>query len=135
MKNFTEQELDRIFSKGTPIEGCDPRVQCKDMCGTVIERRFYGRDDEWLGWEVDHIVPEKLLKDYGVPQDMIDNEINLQPLNWKNNVSKDDDYPTFRVAVEADDFQENNDVVGETFTVNDEIQEKLRNFYKDYIKL
>lgn len=135
MKNFTEQELDRIFSKGTPIDDCNGNELRLDAVGAFIKRSSYGRDDEKYGWEVDHIVPEDLLRKHKVPQKLIDNEINLRPLNWKNNVSKGDDYPKYRVAIEVDKYMETNISVDIKTVIDDKTQEQLRNFYKDYIKL
>lgn len=135
MKDFTEEELDAMFRKVRHINGCDQDEWYIDASGAIIKRSSHGRTDELYGWEVDHIVPESLLRAKGVPQEMIDDDINLRPLNWNNNVSKGDDYPIYRIAVEADSFQESNDAVDKFKEVSTDKQSRLREFYKDYISL
>ena len=135
MRKITEFELDAIFCKATPINGCDQDEWRLDASGAIIRRSSYGRADELYGWEVDHIVPESLLSDNGVPQEMIDDDINLRPLNWNNNVSKGDDYPIYEIVVEADMFQESNDAVSKFDKISSVIQSELKDFYRDYISL
>lgn len=135
MRDFTEKELDAMFSKANSIDGCDSDEWRIDVSGAIIRRSSYGRTDEMYGWEVDHIVPESLLSDNGVPQEMIDDDINLRPLNWNNNVFKGDDYPKYRVVIEADKFQESNDSVNKFKEISQIMQSKLRDFYQDFIVL
>lgn len=135
MKNFSEKELDVIFNKARHIDGLDADEWRLDASGAIIKRSSHDRTDEFYGWEVDHIVPEKLLRDNGVPQEMIDDDINLRPLNWNNNVSKGDDYPKYKIVVEADKFQESNDSVNKFIEISSGKQKKLRDFYQDYAEL
>ena len=57
MKDFTEEELDRMFSKAMLIDGCDQDEWRLDASGAIIRRSSRGRTDRLYGWEVDHIVP------------------------------------------------------------------------------
>lgn len=79
-----------------------------DACDAIIRRGSYGRDDDFFGWEVDHIVPKSLLEDNGVPQELIDDFRNLRPLNWRNNVSKGNDYPEYKAEICSEDGGESN---------------------------
>ena len=135
MKNLTKQELDLIFNKASKIDGCDPNVWRMDASGAIIKRSSYGRDDEWYGWEVDHIVPRSLLERNGVPEDLINDDRNLRPLNWNNNNSKDDDYPDYWIVVEADEFQERNVSVNKEKTISEKKRKELKELYKDYVQL
>lgn len=135
MKDFTEQELDSIFNKASEINGCDPNEWRLDASGAIIRRSSYGSDDELYGWEVDHIVPQSFLEDNDVPDDLIDDDKNLQPLNWNNNNSKGDDYPDYWIVVEADELQESNVSVNKEKTISVMKQNELKELYKDYIQL
>ncbi len=135
MRDFTDSELDLMFSKAAPIDGCDQDEWRLDASGAIIRRSSYGRTDRLYGWEVDHIVPESLLRAKGVPQEMIDDDINLRPLNWNNNVSKGDDYPIYKIVMEADMFQESNDTASKFDKISEAMQSRLMDFYRDYISL
>lgn len=135
MRDFTDSELDLMFSKAAPIDGCDQDEWRLDASGAIIRRISYGRTDRLYGWEVDHIVPESLLRAKGVPQEMIDDDINLRPLNWNNNVSKGDDYPIYKIVMEADMFQESNDTASKFDKISEAMQSRLMDFYRDYISL
>ena len=66
---WTEEELDVIFSKATLVLG----ELRKDASGVYIHRDAYGKAEHPLGWEVDHIKP---ISEGGT------NELsNLRPLN------------------------------------------------------
>ena len=75
----TKSKKDAIFGKGTPIEGRNPDMWVKDICGHPIKRTEHGNTDSKYGWEIDHKDP-----DGGNDMD------NLQPLQWKINRKKSD---------------------------------------------
>lgn len=49
---FTEKELDIIFSKAVPVLG--EQGFSKDRHGNIILRSAYGMSDDPFGWEIDH---------------------------------------------------------------------------------
>lgn len=74
-----------------------------------------------MGWEIDHVYP----KDKG-GDDYIE---NLRPMNWRNNDSKDVDYPRYRAAVRAEGYRNVEDE--QSFTVSEKLQKTLKEMY-DY---
>ena len=62
----------------------DPNVTRKDTCGDLIDLAEYGKTTE-RGWEIDHIRP--------IAASGGDDLDNLQPLYWKTNRTKGDDWP------------------------------------------
>lgn len=133
--NLSEIDKDRIFRKARKIEGLDADEWRMDACDAIIHRSSYGRGDDFFGWEVDHIVPKSLLEDKGVPQDLIDDFRNLRPLNWRNNVSKGNDYPSYKVEILSEDGGESNVIRSRRKTVNKAKQDELRKLYSDYLDL
>ena len=133
--NLSEKEKDRIFRKARKIEGLDADEWRMDACDAIIYRHSYGRNDDFFGWEVDHIVPQSLLEENGVPQNLIDDFRNLRPLNWRNNVSKGDDYPSYKVEIQSEDGGESNVICSRRRTVNQAKQKELRELYAQYLNL
>lgn len=133
--NLSEKEKDRIFRKARKIEGLDADEWRMDACDAIIHRSSYGRDDECFGWEVDHIVPKSLLEDNDVPQELIDDFRNLRPLNWRNNLSKGNDYPEYTADIKSDDGGESNVFRSSKRTVNKGRQKELRELYAQYLQL
>ncbi len=80
--SFSDYIIQKVWDKGRTISGNDPNVWRKDQCGAWIGRLYYGNRDSQYGWEIDHIKPES--------QGGRDTLSNLRPLQWKNNVSKQD---------------------------------------------
>lgn len=83
--NWTPQEIKAVWQKGSKIEGLNPDVYRKDICGTRIAFNKHGDVKDSEGWEIDHIKP--------VAKDGKDDLSNLQPLQWETNKSKSDTYP------------------------------------------
>lgn len=73
-----------VWAKGAVIEGFNPLVWRRDICGHAIKYDLYGQTVEF-GWEIDHIRP--------VARGGADTIANYQPLFWENNRTKGDKYP------------------------------------------
>ncbi len=83
--NTDENSKKLVWNKGTPIKGYDPAVWRRDICRDAMKYSDHGDTNSKYGWEIDHIRPVSK----GGPDDLS----NLQPLHWKNNRSKGDNYP------------------------------------------
>lgn len=115
-----ETTINTIWEKGIIVQGYDKNLYRKDFSGAWISRNAYGDRDSILGWEIDHVYPVSLGGN--------DEEVNLRPINWHNNVSKGDNYPEYVAAVVSDDnkniFKDTRCIVGQ------ELQNKLSTLYK-----
>lgn len=85
-KGFDQTTIDKVWEKGLKYSGnnLDQKYVRMDICGTPIAKSKYGKQEEY-GWEIDHVKP--------VAKGGNDEISNLQPLFWKNNRRKDDNYP------------------------------------------
>ena len=81
-KSFSEQTIQGVWEKGREIPAFSSKVWRWDKCGLIMKRKEQGNRQSDYGWEVDHINP--------VANGGGDVLSNLQPLNWKNNLSKGD---------------------------------------------
>ena len=89
-RNFTEEEINYAWSKAKEVSGVDKNKWRKDYAGAWIYRDHYGRTDSDYGWEVDHRKPLALDGTY--------DKANLDPLQWNNNRTKDDNYPRWKTS-------------------------------------
>ena len=83
MGKFSQERLDQIWDKGTPIKGKNPDLYRKDKFGNTMFKPSYGKTSE-MGWNVDHSKPQNL--------GGTDHLNNLQPMNSRANCSKGDKY-------------------------------------------
>ncbi len=74
---------DKVWEKAKPIRGKDPDVWRRDAEGNKIRYGSYGTQGKF-GWEIDHKHPKA--------KGGSDNIKNLQPLHWKENRKKGDEY-------------------------------------------
>lgn len=111
--------IDYIWEKGLKVEGYNPDLYRQDYSGAWISRKAYGDRESILGWEIDHVYPAS--------KGGTNEEVNLRPINWHNNLSKGDSYPEYLAAVTSED---NKNVMRETHcTVGKALQEKLKMLY------
>ena len=88
---FTQDVIDYVWEKANVDVVNNPDEFRRDNCGAWIRKADYGDTDSEYGWEIDHIQPVNL--------GGTDNLDNLEPLHWKNNRGKSDDYPHWHAAV------------------------------------
>jgi 5-methylcytosine-specific restriction endonuclease McrA len=74
-----------VWLKGKEIPNYDSSIWRWDICGKVMRYSEHGNTASDNGWEIDHIKP--------VSSGGTDDLSNLQPLNWKTNREKGDQYP------------------------------------------
>lgn len=118
---FTEDLIQQVWNKAIVVEGYDSQNIRKDACGAWILRTQYGFRDSDYGWEIDHVFPEALGGD--------DELSNLRAMHWENNVSKADDYPSYRTVVKSEG-NKNVHFEGQ-YAVNEALQQQLHELYAD----
>lgn len=91
-RNFTYDEIEAVWKKAKVQLNNDPEDFRKDYAGAWIQKSEYGKKTIY-GWEIDH---EKPLAENGTYD--LD---NLQPLHWKNNNKKGDNYPGWETEVSS----------------------------------
>lgn len=92
-ESFAKGVKERVWIKGKIIQGYPPNKFRRDVCGNVIAWEQYGDRHAKYGWEIDHIVPKAMRTVPGFEFLDYDNINNLQPLYWRNNASKSDQFP------------------------------------------
>ena len=90
MANFSEEMKLTVWNKAKTIPNFDSAKYRQDPCGAWMCFSDYGNTESDYGWEIDHIFPEA--------KGGTDHIDNLCAMNWKNNRSKDDDFPKFQTA-------------------------------------
>ena len=116
---FNEKTIEQVWELARTVEGFNPDMVRKDACGAWIMKNQYGNRDSIYGWEIDHVYPLSM----GGTDDII----NLRAMQWDNNLSKGDDYPVYKSKVQSEGNK--NIYIEEQYTVNDNLQEKLRQLY------
>lgn len=81
-KGFSEETVWMVWSKALVIALSDAPVWRKDECGAWINRADYRNKNSLYGWEIEHIIPNS--------QGGTNNISNLIPLQWENNVRRQD---------------------------------------------
>lgn len=118
MADFSEKHLQDVWNKGTVVDTYDSSKYRKDLAGAWIQRDQYG-EKGILGWTIDHVYPES--------KGGNENLNNLRPMQWENNLSKSDDYPSYKTVITSDG---NKNIKSEqSFTVNDTLQSTLKSLF------
>lgn len=117
-----------VWEKGQIVDGFNPDMYRKDPCGAWIAWDKYGAQDNFFGWEIDHIFPKSKLEEMGFSISLIDDLRNLRPMQHENNASKSIDYPSYMAVVTSDG---NKNIYKDTpLTVNEETRTILAQLYK-----
>lgn len=132
MCNINEDLKRRVWNKGIAVKDYDPAKFRQDACGAWMIFEQYSNRKSIYGWEIDHIFPQSILREYNATEKEIDNIDNLRPLNWINNSSKGSDYPSYHADVISDG---NKNVRGNyQFQVSEDVQNKLKDLYNKYMQ-
>lgn len=89
---FSSALIEQMWAMADTQPGIDGKTWRKDFAGAWIRKDQFGLHTEY-GWVIDHIRPRSL----GGGDDLR----NLQPIHWRNNISKGTDYPKFRTIVSS----------------------------------
>lgn len=116
---FTDIIIQTVWSKARIVEGFDKDRFRKDACGAWIQLSEYGNHKSQYGWDIDHVLPRVLGGG--------DEEINLRPLQWQNNLSKADDFPYYFSAVTAN--ERTNEEKKVQLRVSDDLYKLLKSKY------
>ncbi len=116
---FTDIMIQAVWNKACIVEGFDKNHFRKDACGAWIQRSKYGDHKSQYGWDIDHVLPRLLGGG--------DDEINLRPMQWQNNLSKSDDFPYYFSTVVAN--ERSNEEKRVQFQVNGELYKLLKRKY------
>lgn len=125
MANFTDEKIKTVWQSARTIENYDSNKYRQDICGAWIAWDSYGKEST-LGWEIDHALPEA--------KGGTDHTDNLRAMNWQNNRSKGDDFPSYRTTVTADG--DKNISSEKELTINEVTLKRLKELYPNnqYLK-
>lgn len=122
----TEELKQKVWKQGREADGFDPEKVRMDACNAFMIYDDYDKQSIY-GWQIDHVCPKSLLESLGYAEDIIDNIKNLRPMQWQNNLSKSDDYPSYTSVVTSDG--EKNIEREESKIVNAVRQQKIQSLY------
>ena len=131
--NWTPLAKRLVWEKAPYVDVNHPEYGKNDPCKACIKKECYGDRDSAYGWEIDHIIPESILQNAGVPQELIDDIDNLRPMHWRNNAQKSDHFPQYGGVVSA--IGDTNLEVSRDYQVNRDQINVLRNLYADYLDI
>lgn len=117
--NESKELIEAVWQKGLSVKNYDSDLIRKDCCGAWILKSEFGNRGSAFGWEIDHIYPQSMGGN--------DNIDNLRPMQWQNNVSKGNNYPSYISHVTSSGSQ---NIESETnFIVNNKVQNKIKELY------
>jgi hypothetical protein len=84
-KDYSKDTVLKVWNKGREIAKLDSSIWRKDCYKRLMKFEEYGNSSSKFGWEIDHIKPSA--------EGGSDHLNNLQPLQWRNNRAKENNYP------------------------------------------
>ncbi len=90
---FTDNKIQSVWEKATKVDNYDENLYRKDLAGAWIKRDQYGQENSF-GWEIDHVYPES--------KGGTDDLLNLRPMQWENNRTKHDDFPSYKTSITSE---------------------------------
>ncbi len=132
-KEWPTEVKNAVWRKAPYIDNRHPEYGKFDPCKACIKEEYYGNQDSEYGWQIDHIFPEQVLKDAGVPQEIIDHIDNLRPMHCKNNNKKSDNFPKYPGVISAIGYR--NFDISRDYQVNRDQINILRHLFCDYINI
>ena len=118
----------KLWKDRQTVDGLDPNHFRLDPCGALIEWSKFGDPKDENGWVIDHVVPRASL--VNVPEDVIDDPINLRPMHVKNNAAKGTSYPLYNTRVVYEGGK-NVDCEG-VYEISIDLQKTLNEFFSKY---
>lgn len=116
---FNDDIIDAVWEKASAIQGFDKDKFRRDCCGAIIAKDKYGDIESSFGWQIDHVYPTS--------KGGTDELENLRAMQWQNNVSKSDDYPSYFSVMRSNGTS--NEECKIQHTVNLVLQQKLEKLY------
>lgn len=117
---LTLESIEKAWEKARVVDGFDPNFFRQDACGAWIQKEMFSQSGSMFGWGVDLIFP---LSMGGSPVDD-----NIRALNYRNLVSKGNDYPSYKAVYTADGLE--NKETELYLTVNKIIRNKLKKIFE-----
>lgn len=131
--SISKEKVEKVWSMRKRAEDDEHGYERVDD-GITPAKLYHGsRQDSNMAWEVDHIYPEAILEELGVPEDLIDDLLNLRPLHHSNNESKGTLFPSYVKVVCWDDKQQKNVPCKQSVDIKVEKIKELEDLYKDYL--
>jgi len=118
MASFSEKQVQEVWEKGKKVKDYDEDKYRKDACDAWMMREKHGEENLY-GWQIDHVYPESKGSDETL--------VNLRPMQWENNQSKDDNYPDYTAKVTSQGKK--NIYKEQSKVVNEALQTKLKKLY------
>ena len=138
MKNddgtWTEEAKRLIWNKAPLMNPSSSDSLRLDSCNALMDWYDYGNRDSDYGWEIDHVIPEKILQENNVPQELIDHIDNLRPMHWRNNIKKGDSFPKYSADTSHAGSVNLNDVCRDYCVNRDQIN-VLRQLFMGYLEI